>query len=59
MSKYTIEVNRHYTYELEIEAEDEVAAIEEARDYEIEDMEDFEKDAWFTFDVIGYPDEQE
>lgn len=58
MSKYTVEVNRHYTYELVIDADDEMSAIEQARDYEIEDLEEHETDAYFNYDVIGYPDDQ-
>lgn len=59
MSKYTIEVNRHYTYEVTVEASDEFEAIDLVRDYEIEDLEEFETDAYFNFDVIGYPNGEE
>ena len=57
MSKYTVEVNRHYTYEVTIEAEDEFEAVELVRDYEIEDLEPHEVDAYFNFDVVGYPND--
>lgn len=49
MSKFEVEVNRHYTYKVTVEAEDEFAARELVRDFEIEDLEEFETDAWFDF----------
>ena len=49
MSKFEVEVNRHYTYKVTVEAEDEFAARELVRDFEIEDLEPFETNAWFDF----------
>ena len=49
MTKFEVEVNRHYTYKVTVEAEDEFAARELVRDFEIEDLEEFETDAWFDF----------
>jgi hypothetical protein len=51
MSKFEVEVNRHYTYKVTVEAEDEFAARELVRDFEIEDLEPFETDAWFDFGI--------
>lgn len=50
MGKYTVEVNRHYTYVVTVHAEDEHAARELVRDFEIEDLEPFETDAWFDYE---------
>lgn len=58
MSKYVVEVNRHYTYEIEIEADDEMEAIEHARDYDIEDLEPHETDAYFNYEISEYLDEE-
>lgn len=59
MAKYKVEVNRHYTYQIEIEAKNEYEAYEQSREWEIEDLEPFEVDAWFSSDIIEYPQEQE
>lgn len=50
MAKYTVEVNRHYTYVVTVEAKDEIEARELVRDYDIEDLEPFETDAYFDFE---------
>lgn len=49
MPKFDVEVNRHYVYHVVVEAEDSYAARELVRDFEIEDLEPFETDAWFDF----------
>lgn len=49
MGKFEVEVNRHYTYKVTVDAEDGVAARELVRDFEIEDLEPFETEAWFDF----------
>lgn len=49
MAKFEVEVNRHYTYKVSVDAEDAFAARELVRDFEIEDLEQFETDAWFDF----------
>lgn len=59
MATYKIQVDRHYTYEIEIEAKDEYEAIEKSRDWEIDDLEPYEVNAYFDTDVIGYPDTEE
>lgn len=59
MAKYTVEIHRHYTYEIEVEADDELEAVEASRDWEIEDLEPHETDAWFTQEVIRYPEKED
>ena len=49
MPSYTVVVERHYTYEVPVEADDEMAAVDLVRDYEIEDLEPYEVDAYFDF----------
>lgn len=58
MKQYTVQVQRHYTYEVAVEASDEVDAIDQIRDFEIEDLEPYETDAYFSFDVSEYPEEE-
>lgn len=58
MPKFKVEVHRHYTYEIDVEANDEFDAQENARDWEIEDLEPHETDAYFTYEVVGYPKEE-
>jgi hypothetical protein len=53
MPKYTIEVSRHYVYQIEVDATDEMAAYQEGRNWEIEDLEPYETKAWFDTDVIS------
>jgi hypothetical protein len=53
MPKYQIEVSRHYTYKIEVEADSEIDAYYEARTWEIEDLEPYETAAWFETNVIG------
>ncbi len=50
MPKYTVKVARHYSYEVPVEASDEHEARDMVRDYEIEDLEPFETDAYFDFE---------
>lgn len=59
MAKYKVEVNRHYTYVIEVDATDEMDAIEQSRDWEIEDLEPHQTDAWFNYDIDTYPEEEE
>ena len=49
MPNYIVNVERHYSYAVSVEAEDEEEAIEAIRNYEIEDLEPFETDAYFEF----------
>lgn len=56
MATYKVKVSRHYVYEIDVEATDEISAIDAAREWEIEDLEPYEGRAWFETDVIGYPD---
>ena len=51
MPKYTVAVERHYYYEVPVEADNEYEAREKVRDYEIEDLEPFETNAWFDFEL--------
>ena len=51
MAKFEVEVNRHYTYKVIVDAEDGMAARELVRDFEIEDLEPYETDAWFDFGI--------
>ncbi len=51
MPKYIVTVERHYSYEVPVEASDEYEAREMVRDYEIEDLEPFETDAYFDFQL--------
>jgi hypothetical protein len=50
MPKYTVNVERHYSYIVPVEARDEDEAREMVRDYEIEDLEPYETNAYFDFD---------
>ena len=50
MPKYTVNVERHYYYEVPVEADNEYDAREKVRDYEIEDLEPYETNAWFDFE---------
>jgi len=50
MPKYTVSVERHYSYEVPVEAEDQYEAREIVRTYEIEDLEPFETNAYFDFE---------
>jgi len=59
MAKYTVEIHRHYTYEIEIDAKSEREAVEASRDWEIEDLEPHETNAWFTYETINYPSNKE
>ena len=52
MNEYTVIVERHYSYEVTIKADTESQAVEQVRDFEIEDLEPFEVDAWFTFTSV-------
>jgi hypothetical protein len=51
MPKYTVAVERHYYYDVPVEADNEYEAREKVRDYEIEDLEPFETNAWFDFEL--------
>jgi hypothetical protein len=53
MPKYIVEVSRHYDYEVPVFAKDEDEARELVRDYEIEDLEPYQTNAYFDFD-FGY-----
>lgn len=55
MPKFIIEAERTHWYEVEIEAEDEYAAIEEIREWISDDFEDYEVNAQWAFEVVGYP----
>ena len=50
MPSYIVNVERHYSYAVPVDAEDEYAAREIVRDYEIEDLEPFETNAYFDFE---------
>lgn len=49
MPNYTVTVERHYSYEVPVDAVDEQEARAIVRDYEIEDLEPYETDAYFDF----------
>lgn len=51
MPKYIVTVKRHYSYEVPVEAKDEYEAREMVRDYEIEDLEPYETNAYFDFEL--------
>jgi hypothetical protein len=51
MPKYTVNVERHYSYAVPVEADDEYTAREMVRDYEIEDLEPYETNAYFDFEL--------
>lgn len=50
MPKYTVTVERHYSYEVPVEANDEYEAREIVRNYDIEDLEPYETNAYFDFE---------
>jgi hypothetical protein len=49
VSEFKVKVERHYSYEVVVAADSAEQARELVRDYEIEDLESFETDAWFDF----------
>lgn len=59
MASYTVKAIRHYEYEVVVDAEDEFDALDQMKDWEIEDFEPFESDAYWNFDVVGYPEDEE
>jgi DnaJ-class molecular chaperone len=46
---FEVVVQRHYTYKIVLTAEDAHAAREQVRELEIEDLEEFETDAYFDY----------
>ena len=52
MEKFDFEVIRTYRYRVPIEATDYYDALEIIRDFEIEDLEPFEVDAKFDFELV-------
>jgi hypothetical protein len=51
MPRFIIEVKRNYEYAVPIEADNEYDAIQLVRDYEIEDLEEYETNAYWVFDA--------
>jgi hypothetical protein len=53
MPKFEIKVVRNYEYAVFVEAANGHAAIEVIRDYEIEDLDEFEVAASFDYEEVG------
>lgn len=54
MNEYIVTVKRYYEYDIPVEAESEEEAIEEVRDYNVEDYDDsWITDSGFEFEVYG------
>lgn len=51
MSEFIVAVKRTYEYEVRVIAKDEYDALEGVRDYEIEDLEPYEVNAEFDYEV--------
>lgn len=52
MAKFRIEATRIHWYEVEIEAVDEAAALNEINDWIADDFEEYETNAQWDFDVM-------
>ena len=51
MKKYSVDVERCYTYQVTVEATSPEEAREIVRGYTIEELEPFENGAWFDFEI--------
>ena len=51
MTKYTIDAVRTHWYTVEVDAADEVAALDEVRDWMADDFEDYETRAEWNFEA--------
>ena len=52
MPKFTVQCVETHTYEVTVEADDEMDAIDIVRDYDTDQLEEFEVDARWDYEVI-------
>lgn len=53
MPKYVVEVTQIHRYEVVVESGDEYDALEVVREYDADELEQFEVDARWDFEVVG------